>query len=156
MLSSWRLVRYLAAGGGSFTLDVALQAAFVNLTTLPVSLAATASYEIALVAHFFVNNQWVFKQPGSIWRRLIEFHMATAIAYGITIGVMWLLSDGPVGPHLAAGLGPYATGGYVAKAIGTAAAFFWTFLSSFFWIWRPRAQLVPAAGAMAGEAIPGR
>jgi len=134
----WRIARYLASGSGSLAADVALQWVFLRVLGWPVWLASTASYELALLLHFFVVHWWVFGHRGHSWRRLIEFHATALTAEVITLGVTNALVYGPTAPYFATGVGPYA-----AKVAGTGAAFAWTFGSSFFWIWRP-SRGVPA------------
>ncbi|MDQ3700368.1 MAG: GtrA family protein [Chloroflexota bacterium] len=133
MLSVARVARYVCAGSGSLALDLALQALAIQLAGLPVWLASGLSYEIALLVHFFVNDRWVFGQRHSSWRRLAAFQLASLTAMGVTYVVTNLLVYGPPAPWFADGVGPY-----VAKVIGTGIAAVWTFVSSFFWIWRTR------------------
>lgn len=132
MVGQWRVTRYLIAGSASLVFDLGLQWVFLSLVGLPVWLASAASYEIALLVHFFVNHRWVFGQRRPSVRRLVEFHAAALTGQVITLGVTNLLVSGPTAPHFDSGAGPYA-----AKIIGTGAAFSWNFASSFFWIWRP-------------------
>ena len=129
----WRVARYLVSGGGSLALDVALQWLFLSLLHWPVWLASATSYELALLAHFFVVHLWVFGHRGHSWRRLVEFHATALTAEAITLGVTNALVYGPTTSFFATGAGPYA-----AKVLGTGAAFVWTFGSTFFWIWHPR------------------
>ena len=159
MSTLWRLVRYFAAGTGSFLVDAAFQWLFVAGLGLPVLIGGSASYEIGLLAHFLMVNHWVFGHRRRSLRRLVEFHVAAATAFLITISVTWLLSEGPLGRYLVAVLGDLAAGGVAAKAIGTAAAMLWTFASSFFWIWHPRRGAAPrppgslAAPPASGEPV---
>jgi putative flippase GtrA len=122
----------VVAGGGSLLLDLGLQGVFVQAAGLPVWLGSALSYELALLAHFFVNNRWVFGRRRHSWRRLVEFQGAALTASAITLGVTNALVYGPTAAYFGAGAGPYA-----AKLAGTALAFCWTFTSSFYWIWRP-------------------
>ncbi len=138
MPSISRVLRFFLAGGGSLSLDLFLQGLFLQLAGLPVWLASGLSYELAMLAHFGVNDRWVFGRRddgrGSGLRRLVAFQLAGLTAMGVTYGVTNLLVYGPTAPFFVEGAGPY-----VAKAIGTALATTWTFCSSFFWIWRDRA-----------------
>jgi putative flippase GtrA len=153
VLTLWRVARYLAAGGSSFVLDEVLQWLLVVAVGIAVSVAATISYELALLAHFFATHRWVFGHRRTSWRRLVEFHSAALTAYAITVATTWLLSDGPLGPRFTAFFGSYALAGLTAKAIGTLLAFSWTFGSSFFWIWHPhRDERSPAPASAAGAA----
>jgi putative flippase GtrA len=133
----WRIVRFVAAGGVSLALDVALQRLFRAGLGVPVWLAPALSYELGLLAHFLLLSWWVFGQVVT-WRRLAEFHVAALTAAGITLGVTHVLIAQPAVPYFADPWGPL--GGYgpeIAKLIGTGTAMGWTFAASFFWIWRP-------------------
>ncbi len=153
VLTLWRVARYLAAGGSSFLLDEVLQWLLVVVGGIAVSVAATISYELALLAHFFATHRWVFGHRRTSWRRLVEFHSAALTAYAITVATTWLLSDGPLGPRFIALFGSYALSGLAAKAIGTLLAFTWTFGSSFFWIWHPHRDERPPASAGAAAMV---
>lgn len=144
MVSLPRIVRFVVAGGGSLGLDLTFQWGFLSLLLLPIWLASALSYELALVAHFFVANRWVFGQRRSSWRRLAQFQVTALTAAAITLGVTWALVYGPAAALFSHGIGPYA-----AKFLGTTMAFCWTFASSFFWIWRAR----PAETAGAVEVV---
>jgi putative flippase GtrA len=137
MPSISRVLRFFLAGGGSLSLDLLLQGVFLQLVGLPVWLASGLSYELAMLAHFGVNDRWVFGRRddgrGGVLRRLVAFQLAGLTAMGVTYGVTNLLVYGPTAPFFVEGAGPY-----VAKALGTALATVWTFCSSFFWIWRDR------------------
>jgi putative flippase GtrA len=126
------VARFVVAGGGSLLLDLCLQWLLLQAVGLPVWLGSALSYEGALLAHFVVNNRWVFGQRRHSWRRLAEFQATALTASAITLGATNLLVYGPTAPYFARGAGPYA-----AKVAGTGLAFCWTFASSFFWIWRP-------------------
>jgi putative flippase GtrA len=150
VLSPPRVLRYFLVGGGSLVLDLAIQAVLLQVFGLAVWIASGLSYELALLTHFLVNDRWVFGQRRLSLRRLVKFQLAALTATAITYGVTNLLVYGPTASSFAAGAGPY-----LAKVAGTALAAVWTFVSSFFWIWRPRtaaedpAQASPQAPAQA-------
>jgi putative flippase GtrA len=151
MLSVVRIVRYFLAGGGSLALDLGVQAVFLQLAGLPVWLASGASYELALLAHFLLNESWVFGRRRRSLRRLAEFQVAALTGAAITYVVTNVLVYGPTAPTFGTGLGPY-----VAKTLGTVLAVGWTFASSFFWIWRVRPAPAGAAPAVAPPPPPVR
>jgi len=130
-VSLWRVVRFVAAGGGSLVVDLALQWVFLSVVGMPIWLGSALSYEVALLGHFVVANRWVFGQAGHSWQRLGQFQVTALAASTITLGVTWALVYGPTGWFFAGGAGPF-----LAKIAGTVVAFGWTFTSSFFWIWR--------------------
>lgn len=131
MLDPLRVARFVAAGGGSLAVDLALQWVFLALVGLPVWLGSALSYELALVGHFAVTNRWVFGRAEHSWRRLWQFQVTALAASAITLGVTWALVYGPTAPYFGEGAGPF-----LAKIAGTGVAFGWTFTSSFMWIWR--------------------
>lgn len=133
LASLWRVLRYMAAGISSLALDLVLQLALRVVIGIPVELSIVLSYELALLAHFFITNRWVFGQQHYSLRRLVQFHIASLAAFGITSAVTAILIKGPPSAFFSTGLGPE-----VAKIIGTGAAFGWSFATSFYWIWRPR------------------
>lgn len=149
MLSLWRIARFVAAGGGSMVLDLLLQWVFLQIIGTPFWLGSALSYELALLGHFFVNSRWVFGQERSSWRQLGEFQMTALTAFAITWSISNTLRYGPLEPYFAEGAGPY-----LAKIAGTGVAFGWTFVSSFFWIWRPE-RVLAATGTTAVTGIAG-
>src|SRR5205085_2361203 len=102
------------------------------------------AYELALIAHFFVNDRWVFEQhrsPGrhrpenqgrsrhGQWRRLLAFHTSALTAELVTLAVAFLLLSGLAATLPRASLAPF-----VATIAGTVAATAITFSASFYWI----------------------
>lgn len=128
-----RIVRYAAAGGGSLVLQLVLQALLISALSFPVRVGIVASYELALVAHFFANDSWVFAERRLSWRRFVAFHATALTAEGVTLGCAFAFLASPLATLLGAALAPSA-----ATIVGTGAAVSVTFCSSFFWIWRPR------------------
>ena len=136
----WRVVRFGAAGAASLLVDVALQWLLRVGLGLPVWLAPALSYELGLLAHFFLLTVWVFRQVAT-WGRLVKFHVTAAGAAAITLGVTYGLLTQPVVPYFADPQGPFgAYGPEAAKLVGTATAMGWTLVSSFFWVWRPTTE----------------
>ena len=132
----WRVVRFGVAGGASLVVDVALQRLLRAGLGLPVWLAPAISYELGLLAHFFMLTWFVFRQEIS-WARLAKFHVTALTAALITLGVTYGLLTQTLVPYFADPQGPLGSyGPEAAKLVGTATAMGWTFVSSFFWIWR--------------------
>lgn len=136
MLAPWRIARYVAAGGSSLLLQLAVQWLFIAWLAMSARAAIVLAYEIGLLAHFFVINQWVFGHGRATLRRLLAFHVAALTAEAITFAVAFLVLWPPVTSLFGPAFLPYAP--YAATIAGTGAAFCWTFASCFFWIWRPR------------------
>ncbi|CAA9247494.1 MAG: hypothetical protein AVDCRST_MAG77-2958 [uncultured Chloroflexi bacterium] len=136
-VNPWRVVRFGVAGGTSLAIDVVLQRLFRAGYGMPIWLAPALSHELGLLAHFFALSWWVFRQPVTL-RRLVQFHVTAATAAVITLGITYLLLTQPLVPYFADVGGPFGTyGPEVAKLVGTGTAMGWTFMSSFFWIWKP-------------------
>jgi putative flippase GtrA len=139
VLSLGRVTRFVAAGGGSLALDLLFQWVLLQAARLPFWLGSALSYELGLLGHFCLMNYWVFARRDSagqagwaFWRRLGQFQLMALTAMAITWVVSNTLVYGPASGLFQDGVGPF-----VAKIMGTGAAFCWTFVSSFFWIWRP-------------------
>ena len=130
-------MRFGVAGGGSLLVDLVLQRVLRAWLGVPVSVAPALSYELGLLAHFFLLTVWVFRQVAT-WGRLAKFHLTAAGAAAITLGVTYGLLTQPVAPYFADPQGPFGSyGPEAAKLVGTALAMGWTVVSSFFWVWRP-------------------
>jgi putative flippase GtrA len=160
-----RLARWGLAGGGSLVLQLAIQGVLVQTLGLPPKLGIVVGYELALVAHFFVNDRWVFEQQGrragthrQVERgvqRQPDGEMRRQQSGGPAAQGQWrrlvefhtsaLVAEAVTlavafllltGP-VAALLGP-ALAPFAATIAGTLAATAVTFSASFFWIWRPQ------------------
>jgi putative flippase GtrA len=141
VLSLWRVVRFGVAGAGSLGLDLLFQWLLLRVAGMPFWLGSGLSYELGLLGHFALMHYWVFaRQQGrqqqagrrAMARRLGQFQLMALTAMAITWAVSNGLVYGPTAGFFQEGAGPYA-----AKVLGTGAAMCWTFVSSFFWIWRP-------------------
>lgn len=133
-----RVLRWAAAGGGSLALQLLIQGALISGAGWPDRISITLAYELALVAHFFVNHRWVFAGGGSVWRKLAEYHVASLSAEALTLAAAFVVLSSPLATLLGPAAAPYA-----ATVLGTAVAMAVTFTSNFFWIWRPQ-PAVPA------------
>jgi putative flippase GtrA len=140
MRDAGRLIRWAAAGGGSLLLQLVFQGALISAAQLPDRLAIVLSYELALLAHFFMNHWWVFGERGRIARKLAEYHVASLTAELVTFAAAFLVLESPLARTLGPTLAPYA-----ATILGTGAAMVVTYTSNFMWIWRP--QPAPAVAA---------
>jgi putative flippase GtrA len=89
--------------------------------SLPIATAVAA--EVLILVKFLVADRWVFSHRWPAWDRLLRYHGASAGA----LAVYWLVING-----LAAFLDlPYVVG-FIA---GTGAAFTWSLLTNFLWVW---------------------
>jgi putative flippase GtrA len=89
----------------------------------PLPVATAVAAEVLILAKFFAADRWVFHHAHPAMNRLVRYHGASAGA----LLVYWLVING-----LAAFLAlPYVAG----FVLGTAAAFAWSLLTNFLWVW---------------------
>jgi len=117
-LSRWFVVGIVFLGIGLGLLKIAKE-----LLHMPLWLATAASTEVTLLIRFLVNDSWVFGHARPTWRRLWQFHVAsaggTAIAYVITVG-----------------LPSFGVDYMIAAIVGSAVSMGFSILTNFLWIWR--------------------
>ena len=100
--------------------------------SLPVATALAA--EVLILVKFVVADRWVFGHPWPTFNRLLKYHGASAGA----LIVYWLIVNAL---GLIVGL-PYVA----AFIIGTAAAFAWSLLTNFLWVWAQPLRSEPSVG----------
>ena len=89
----------------------------------PLAVATVVAAEVLILSKFLIADRWVFNHPWPAWDRLLRYHGASAGA----LVVYWLVING-----LAALAGlPYVVG----FVLGTGAAFTWSLLTNFLWVW---------------------
>ena len=93
---------------------------------MPLMMATTASAEVTLLIRFLVNDAWVFGHKRPTWKRLWQFHVASAGGF-----VIWSIVSN--------GLPPFGVNYLVASVVGSACSMGFSILTNFFWIWRRRA-----------------
>jgi putative flippase GtrA len=128
-LARWWVVGMVFLGIGTAFLYVAKA-----LLHMPVIVATPVSAEVTLLVRFLINDSWVFGQQRPSWKRLWQFHVASAGGF-----VIWMvLTNGlyQVGVHY-----------LVASVVGSACSMFFSIATNFLWIWRQRTAPVAAGGA---------
>ncbi|HEY1294097.1 MAG TPA: GtrA family protein [Chloroflexota bacterium] len=127
-----RLVRWVLLGLTASLLELALLRGLVELALWPLPLATAVAAEVLILGKFVVNDRYVFGHPWPNLSRLLRYHGASAGA----LVVYWLVLNAL---SLLAGV-PYMA----AFVVGTAAAFTWSLLTNFLWVWEqhnlPRAS----------------
>jgi putative flippase GtrA len=89
----------------------------------PLPVATATAAEVLIIVKFLVTDRWVFSHASPTVERLVRYHGASAAAFV----VYWLVING-----LAELVGlPYVA----AFLVGTAAAFTWSLMSNFLWVW---------------------
>jgi putative flippase GtrA len=118
-----KVLSWSALGVGASVVELGLLRALYEGLLWPLPLATAVAAEILILAKFLIADRWVFGHPLPAWDRLLKYHGASAGA----LLVYWLAING-----LAEFLGlPYVA----AFVVGTGAAFAWSLMSNFLWVW---------------------
>jgi putative flippase GtrA len=122
-----RLAGWVAIGVAGAVLELALLRTLVEVVGWPLAIATAVAAEALILAKFLAADRWVFGHPMPGLGRLLKYHGASAGA----LLVYWLVING------LADLGgvPYVA----AFVLGTGAAFAWSLVTNFLWVWA-RAQ----------------
>jgi putative flippase GtrA len=89
----------------------------------PLPLASIVAAEALILVKFLVADRWVFGHPLPAWDRLLKYHGASAgalIVYWVAFNALAVLLSLPVA---------------IAFVAGTGAAFAWSLMSNFLWVW---------------------
>jgi putative flippase GtrA len=123
MWQTRRVASWMGIGLTASLVELALLRLLYELLRWPLPLATATAAEALIVAKFLVTDRWVFGHPGPTVERLVRYHGASAGAFV----VYWLVVNG---------LGVLVGLPYVAAfLLGTAAAFAWSLMSNFLWVW---------------------
>jgi putative flippase GtrA len=128
MWQTKRVASWLVLGLTGSVLELGLLRGLLEglLWSLPVATAVAA--EVLIVIKFLVADRWVFRHPRPTLARLMRYHGASAGA----LLVYWLVINW---------LGLVVGMLYVfAFIVGTAAAFVWSLLTNFLWVWAQPAR----------------
>jgi putative flippase GtrA len=123
MWQPWRVGRWLVLGVTASLLELALLHGLYEGLTWPLPLATAVAAEVLIIGKFLVNDRLVFDHRWPNVSRLVRYHWASAGALAIYWVVLNALS-------LSAGV-PYQ----IAFVVGTAAAFTWSLITNFAWVW---------------------
>ncbi len=118
-----RVGRWVLLGVSASLLELALLHALYEGLRWPLPVATALAAEVLIIAKFLGNDRFVFDHPWPNFTRLVRYHCASAGA----LLVYWLVLNSL---SLAAGV-PYVA----AFVIGTAAAFGWSLITNFLWVW---------------------
>ncbi len=130
---SRRVLAWLVLGVSAALVELGLLRVLVELVGWALPVATAVAAECLILAKFAIADRWVFNHPWPAWDRLLRYHGASAGA----LVVYWIVING-----LAALVStPYVVG----FVLGTGAAFAWSFLTNFLWVWaKPVARNVNA------------
>lgn len=130
-------LKYMLVGASSAVIDICLLFIFVEYVRIPLLLAATLAFFIAVGNGFFWNKRWTFKNTGPhAGRQYAKFLLTSLVGLGITLLLLsffvytlklWYL---------------------VAKMLVTVIVFFWNFTVNRFWTFRDTIIPRPVLGAV--------
>lgn len=125
---SRRVVRWFGMGVVGSLIELGLLRVLFENLGWPLAVATAVAAEVLILAKFALADRWIFGHPWPAWHRLLRYHGASAGA----LVVYWLVING-----LADFVGlPYV----VAFVLGTAAAFGWSLVTNFLWVWAQPAR----------------
>jgi putative flippase GtrA len=125
---SRRVAGWLIVGVCGTLLELALLRALVELLAWPLPVATAVAAEVLILGKFLMADRWVFGHLAPAVGRLVRYHGASAGAFV----VYWLVING-----LVELLGVAYLLGFL---VGSVAAFAWSFLTNFFWVWAQAGQ----------------
>jgi len=118
-----RVVRWVLLGVSASLVELGLLKGLYEGLFWPLPVATAIAAEVLIIAKFLVADRWVFGHAWPNIRRLVRYHGASAGA----LLVYWVVIN-----LLSVVLGMAYV---VAFVIGTGAAFVWSLLSNFLWVW---------------------
>ena len=120
---SRRVAGWFGIGVTASLLELGLLRVLYESLAWPLPVATAVAAEVLILGKFFVADHWVFGHARPGVNRLLRYHGASAGA----LVVYWLVING-----LAELLGlPYVA----AFVLGTGAAFAWSLVTNFLWVW---------------------
>jgi putative flippase GtrA len=123
-----RVAGWFVIGATAALLELALLRALFELLGWPLPVATALAAEVLILGKFVSTDRLVFGHASPTLNRLLRYHGASAGA----LLVYWLVING-----LAAFGGvPYVA----AFIVGTAAAFAWSLVTNFLWVWAEPAR----------------
>jgi putative flippase GtrA len=117
------LLRWLATGVAFIFINSIFMVGLVEYFKLDAIWVTLISAELCTILRFFVNEHWVFKGIGPVWKRLLQYHVANAGSF-----VVWIIAANLLihwGIH-------YLLASALAVGISTMVSM----ASNFLWVWR--------------------
>jgi dolichol-phosphate mannosyltransferase len=119
-----RVAGWVLLGLTASLLELGLLRALYEGLDWPLPVATAVAAEVLIMFKFLLNDRLVFNYAWPTLGRLVRYHGASAGA----LVVYWLVVNG---------LGLFGGVVYVvAFVVGTAAAFTWSLVTNFLWVWR--------------------
>ena len=119
------LFGWVVVGVGGAALELGLLRVLVDGLLWAVPIASFVAAEALIIGKFLVTDRFVFGHPHPTYRRAAKYQGASTGA----LAVSWLVLNGFV---LVGVVYP------IAFLVGTAAAFTWSLLTNFLWVWAVR------------------
>jgi putative flippase GtrA len=120
-----RVATWVVIGLTASLVELALLRELYDWLRWPLPVATAVAAEVLIIAKFVTSDRWVFSHAWPTVGRLVRYHGASAGA----LIVYWLVVNA-VG--VLVGL-PYV----IAFVLGTGAAFTWSLVTNFLWVWAP-------------------
>jgi putative flippase GtrA len=118
-----QVLTWVVVGLGASVVELGLLRVLYEGWLWPLPVATAVAAEVLILAKFVLSDRLVFGHPVPAWNRLIRYHGASAAA----LVVYWLVINGLTEFFNL----PYV----VAFVLGTGAAFVWSLISNFLWVW---------------------
>jgi putative flippase GtrA len=118
-----RVASWIVLGLVASLVELGLLRGLYEVLQWPLPVATAIAAEVLIVAKFLLADRWIFNHPSPTLNRLVRYHGASAGA----LVVYWLVTNALV---LLMGI-VYV----IAFIVGTGAAFVWSLLTNFLWVW---------------------
>jgi putative flippase GtrA len=125
---SHRVLGWFVLGVAASVVELGLLRVLYEFALWPLPVATAVAAETLILAKFAIADRWVFGHTWPTWNRLLRYHGACAGAFV----AYWLVING-----LVELLGVQYVVGFV---LGTCAAFVWSLVTNFFWVWAQPAR----------------
>ncbi len=124
-ITTIQAIKYMLVGASSAIIDIGFLFVLVEYVRLPLLLAATCAFAVAVGNGFFWNKRWTFQdKSGLILRQSAKFLLTALVGLGITLFLLWVFVYG------------FGLWYLLAKIIVTVIVFFWNFTLNRFWTFR--------------------
>lgn len=117
------LVRWFLVAFGSVFLGLGILYTLIDGFGLSVWLGSILCAEIGTLFRFVLNEHFVFRTAGSLWERLVKYHLANIGGYLIWLATINLTNA--FGIHY-----------LIGSVMGMAASMTWSIVTNFGWVWK--------------------
>ena len=132
------LFRYLAVGASGATVHLGTLWALVELAGLPVLVATTTGFVLAVISNFILNRLWTFRsQERNVRLQFVRFWIVALWGMGINTGLMWVLVHLLMMRYL------------IAQVLTIGIVSMWNFFANTYWTFQPIRFGAPASARKA-------